>query len=109
MSYNKAKSHDTGLNCLSVAATDSVAYQRYTTTSADDFEKQPQRYQKSLNSVGESEDSSMSSAALPEKTAVTSVNDAGDTTSNDDFSTFDLDLGTSLLDEILHALDKADS
>ena len=105
MSYNKAKSHDTGLNCLSVATSDTGAYQRQTPNDVK------QRHQRSLNSVGESEDS-RSSVTLPDKPPVVSSlmtsSAPGDTSSIDELFTFDLDLGSSLLDEIMHVLDKTD-
>ena len=106
--YNKAKSHETGLNCLSVSTAQSVERDGGTQCDASAEFKKKNR-QRSLNSVGESE-GSRSSTTLTEKTHVTSLvtSSTSGTSCADDPWTFDLDLGSSLLDEIMTVLDKSD-
>lgn len=102
LAQSKTKSHDTGLNCLSAAPQDH-AYQRQASevSSTDNSDH-------SAEKLSESEQSS--STTLTDKPIASSLKNGDDLcpTSPDEAWTFDLDLGSSLLDEVMSVLHKSD-
>ena len=89
--HGLAKSHDTGLNCLPIIGGGSVA--------KEGEKPKKRRDKRNANSVADSDYSIPSSTDVID-TPTKSIGDV-----RDDTWTFNLDLGPSLLDEVLQALD----
>ena len=99
LAQNKTKSHETGLNCLSTAPQE-LAYQRSSAEILNPPKEAP-------TSEGESSSHQSSTVKLTNKAAASSTSSSSALYS-DEAWTFDLDLGSSLLDEVLNALNRSE-